>query len=352
MRMQRILLESCFYLLVILMAPATMADSLNAKADAAAMLLISDHLHDVKLGAKIVHNENLMEREVLDVVAERLAVYFSSGHQLDDQTDTVSWLAKALGNSGDPRYRGLLERVKEDAKSSFSRRRYGKVVDYVDDALRSLREEQVDAFQPIHQSTESLRSAVTALRAAPGVTDELAVSEGTSLEDVYTRLGMPEQVGQYLNRRYVPLAGRVNFQSLELRYGQNAIRFNHDEGYWKVVEVVKIQKTGTLEDQLSSDDPAVFRNASIYMHRNQLYTESLLDLAATNALRHLKVSEDLEVDAASWLCNVMGFSRNPRYRMVLETIVREADSDKLKKYAKKALGNLEDREAEQFGGKI
>jgi hypothetical protein len=68
---------------------------------------------------------------------------------------------------------------------------------------------------------------------------------------------------------------------------------------------------------------------------------NVFDAAAERLWQNLHLQENIGVDSLSWICNIFGALKNPRYRNVLRETMNNAASSKLRKYAKKALNQIE-----------
>lgn len=76
-------------------------------------MLKSGDLHQLKAAAKQIEGGRTRDKEVLDVAAEVLLQVYPEAW--DGQIDTLSWLARAIGKSGNGRYYDALQEVKVGA---------------------------------------------------------------------------------------------------------------------------------------------------------------------------------------------------------------------------------------------
>ena len=97
-----------------------------------------------------------------------------------------------------------------------------------------------------------------------------------------------------------------------------------------------------LIKMLKSDDPKKIRIAAKKIARNYSQNLDLLEVVNEELLKgYQKITGDkYYIDAMSWLCNVIGASRNKKYIPTLEKVGKEAPNRKLKKYAIKNLRRL------------
>jgi hypothetical protein len=89
--------------------------SINTQADLApneeqyVKMMKSGDLRELKQAAKIIHREQIKTPKVLDVATEILLQLYPSATK--NQYDTLSWLALAIGQSGNGRYFSALTEV-------------------------------------------------------------------------------------------------------------------------------------------------------------------------------------------------------------------------------------------------
>lgn len=102
-------------------------------------VLASSDFHAIKsLGMELIRREE-RDRDVLDIVADHVA--WAQSTEDDYMADALAWLCKALGQSGDGRYKSFLEQVAEQAAA-------GRLRGHAEDAAEQLPEGAADAFQP------------------------------------------------------------------------------------------------------------------------------------------------------------------------------------------------------------
>ncbi|MBL4851590.1 MAG: hypothetical protein JKY90_04830 [Gammaproteobacteria bacterium] len=72
-------------------------------------MMLEGDLRQLKAAVRRVHDAEIFNTEVLDVAAEIMLVTYPDTYKAE--LDTLSWLAKALGESGNNRYYGVLSEV-------------------------------------------------------------------------------------------------------------------------------------------------------------------------------------------------------------------------------------------------
>jgi len=76
--------------------------------------------------------------------------------------------------------------------------------------------------------------------------------------------------------------------------------------------------------------------------------QGILDLFASEVWHNQQVDDRIITDATAWWCKVLGKSRNPRYRNLLEHVSNKATASKLRKYARLSLAQLPVTDVSQF----
>lgn len=106
------------------------------------------------------------------------------------------------------------------------------------------------------------------------------------------------------------------------------------------------QETGLeieeLLKALRSDDSVTKRQAVISIARSYGQNAMLLEAVEEELLEgyNKHVEDKYQVDAIAWMCKVLSASGDVRYRKSLATVADSATNSKIKKYAKKALEQL------------
>src|SRR5689334_21635410 len=90
---------------------ASAAWALDASGQRYTKMLASGGPGTVRAAAEDIYNTNMKDQEVLDVAAQVLNDGYLKNPTDRDYADMTSWLCKALGSSGNGRYRPLLETV-------------------------------------------------------------------------------------------------------------------------------------------------------------------------------------------------------------------------------------------------
>jgi hypothetical protein len=291
----------------------------------------------------------------MDLVAERFCIYVDRDANMDaeDNVDTVSWLAQALGASGDGKYRPLLEQALQKTQDSKNKK-------YINKALTTLGDAANSGYAPACTGLDTLRSKVLQGRIAAKLSrDQLsAVKEHTPLDAIYQALGIPSAAAQYSYESFRPFIGRITLDNLELFYGgSGSLRFDYSTDHWEVYKVLaSVSVEGVdanssnldLIERVLSGDPEVYRQTADDMIDQKRFPADVLDTAARRVWLERGSTDDDAVDALSWLCKLLGASGNVRYRTVLSALADQASGKELRKYAKKSLDMLPPGDADQL----
>jgi serine/threonine protein kinase len=95
---------------------------------------------------------------------------------------------------------------------------------------------------------------------------------------------------------------------------------------------------------LRSSDPVSKRRAARMIYEKYLDDPSMIALANEELLKEYSKQGDNRhhVDAMAWLCNILGASRNEKYKSTLKKVAEDAPHRKLRGYAEKNLKKLSD----------
>lgn len=197
--------------------------------------------------AQDVYNGIERNPDVLDVMAEVLAQgYQRPGHL---QVDATSWMCKALGASGNVRYRDLLQRI-ADTASERKVRKYAQqslemlppgnsqpyIVGTVD--LNRLKERSAQEQEPPRHSAPSQRSQTMA---DSGSFER--VRHGMSMEEVFDLIGAPTATtSRITGKAWAPFYyGGDTARMFALYKGRGRIVFSNASRFapvWRVIDVV------------------------------------------------------------------------------------------------------------------
>jgi hypothetical protein len=221
--------------------------------------------------AQSIYNTGNTNTEVLDVQAETLLERYQRAGEDRDAVDAVSWMCRALGASGNSRYRPVLERIEND--KSVHRKGRG----HCEKAAKGLPKEVSNPYTAGTVNLELLRNppppppppaptnakgkknakatpaAKPVAAAAPAPAAEAApapkkvdfsiIREGMSQQEVDALIGQPTAQTQRLTgKQWQPFNfGAKDLQRLYYLYkGVGRIEFSMKSGYEGVFRVIKV----------------------------------------------------------------------------------------------------------------
>jgi hypothetical protein len=217
--------------------------------------------------AQSLYNTGNTNTEVLDITAETLLERYQRAGEDRDAVDAVSWMCRALGASGNSRYRPVLEHVEKD--KSVHRKGRG----HCEKAAKALPKEVSNPYTAGTVNLENLRNpppppppapvtakgkknakaaAKPAVAAAPPPAPEppaakkvdfSIIREGMSQAEVDSLIGQPTAQTQRLTgKQWQPFNfGAKDLQRLYYLYkGVGRIEFSMKSGYEGVFRVIKV----------------------------------------------------------------------------------------------------------------
>ncbi|WP_220752294.1 MULTISPECIES: hypothetical protein [Shewanella] len=328
-------------LLLVLLPFATQAD-FDTKDTIYVDLLTSKNLQEVKLGAKALHHSLPENIQLWDLAAFTLWSMNQNGDKEHDEfDDTISWLAKAIGESQNARYRTLLT---EQNSNEASR----KVKKYFKSAIKALNKDDVPQFQP--QEFELASIKVLPNTVTPTLANFEMIAQGATLDTVITTLGKPDGVGQYLRSYRRPFIGRQTFHNLRLSYiNLGSMELKYEKTEW-VVDLISIQTSldisgvadqyRDLLSRLVSNDVTQIRAAAREAIKLPLQDEQSLDHIAQYIWNAQNTQDKQFADSLAWLCKVLSNSGNGRYKEMLQTLSQKPLHSKITRYAAKSAKSL------------
>ena len=329
------------------------------KLDVYALLLASPNPDDVKMGAVGIQEGGVKLPELLDLVAERMCMYVHGDEDADldmdakRNLDTVSWLAKALGGSGDAKYRPFLQEALAKTKRDKNKK-------YITEALGELPAATPDAaYEPACPTLADFRARALAGRTPAKVSfkDASGFKAGDTLDAVYAKLGAPTTAHYYQYSVFHPFVGHINSDDIQISYlGAATFEFDDDDG-WHAIRVVENAADPAVDpaspdvellDGVLSGSKDVVSATGDLLSDKKLYPTDVLDAAARRLWYQRGTSDKETLDALGDICDLLGDSKNPRYRTLLTQVSQQATEKKLRKYTTEALAELPAGDAEQL----
>lgn len=234
-------------LLASLMLSISMFSQLSSAASAVAQRYI-DQLaqggpHTIRGVAQSIVNTGETDPELLDVLSEVLLQNYTRSSKTD--TDANAWASRALGSSGNGRYRSVLEQVIEKSDNR-------KLKKYAKKALKSLPKDGSAQYTAGTVSLDKLKAS--AAKSKPAQTSQasnngntLPISEvkiGMSIQEVYSMCGQPTNtVSHQTGKAWIPFnyKGGDVARQIGIYKGQGRVVFSNVSAYssaWRVKEII------------------------------------------------------------------------------------------------------------------
>ena len=241
---------------VVLGCWAIAANAMDQSGERYAKMLASGGPGSIARAGEDIFSTAYSDPEVLDLAAQVLSEFYMKNPDTREYADATAWLCKALGNSGNSRYRPLLDQV---TKADIHRR----TRKYCEKAADNLPKGVSDPFQPGSVDVSRYKEggpAYTAggkvasvpTKAAPAAAaahtsskkvDFSLVKEGMSMQEVDDILGPPTNQTTYMTgKQFQPFNfGAKDVQRTKYLYkGVGHIVFSLKSAYNGVYRVIEI----------------------------------------------------------------------------------------------------------------
>ncbi|MBV1932638.1 MAG: hypothetical protein KUG71_13085, partial [Porticoccaceae bacterium] len=204
--------------------------------------LVNGGATSIRSASESLYRSGSSNREVLDVVAEVLLNGYQSGGGAT-HIDAMAWAAKALGQSGDARYRNVLEEVLNNSSNR-------KLKKHTKKSLQSINSGDAAPYAKGSVSLEALRNktaqsspkANTKIKSSSG--KKLPISEirdGMSMQEVYELAGEPSATYSHqTGKAWIPFnfGAKDVARTVALYKGQGRVIFSLVSAYSGVYRVV------------------------------------------------------------------------------------------------------------------
>ena len=349
-----------YFLIGPAVAIAAPTQTVNGREYVEKKLLLSESDYAIRLAAKSIRHQDASHRALWDTLAE-VAWDACSGNRVLE-SDTLAWLAKAIGASKQTRYTSVIDYCTSKTTDE-------KVIKY----LAAAKEEiggsaAADAFKGgkinLAQLRAHLANDIQPLPRNETTARFAALHERQSENDVFAALGRPDDVGGIS----VP-KGTAGGWHFRVRYSQDMmvwtytglgeIRFGYDDeaNDWLLATVTSKRglywsgergRLVPMEEVIATNDPEELREIARYLVKRDDLTRPVLDSVADRIYRsRLDPSKDVG-EALAYLCKVITQSRDGRYKPMMVEISEITPNKKLKKYSIAAADALPDPTGEKF----
>jgi hypothetical protein len=231
------------------------AHGLDASGQRYTQMLASGGPGSISRAAQDIFNTNHSDPEVLDVAAQVLSEFYLKSPDTREYADATAWLCKALGSSGNGRYKSLIETVTAADIHRKTRKHCEKAGDSLPAGVAPFQPGSVNLARyrdggaavsaPASAAAPSSAKSSKAATAAPAAktADFSQVKEGMSMQEVDALIGTPTNQTTYMTgKAFVPFNfGAKDVQRVAYFYkGAGRIVFSLKSAYNGVYRVVEI----------------------------------------------------------------------------------------------------------------
>jgi hypothetical protein len=226
----------------VLFGLASTAFALDASEQRYVDMLTEGSMYSVKQASQDIFNSGEDNQVVLDTLAEVLLQKVPTASTGD--IDTLSWAAKALGKSRNPRYRDTLSTVASSGNKKLAKYANNALDDLSDSAVPQYKRGGVSLKNSGSSASKSSDSASHSNASASGKVQPLsAVKKGMSMAEAYALVGEPTtSTGHITGKAWIPFnfKGADTARQYSLYKGKGRIIFTNRSHYdhtWQVYEV-------------------------------------------------------------------------------------------------------------------
>ncbi len=198
--------------------------------------------------AQEIYNGFVRDPEVMDVVAEVLLQSYQRPGYI--QVDATSWLCKALGASGNLRYKGILQqiadpaaerKVRKYAEQSLDMLPEGSAPPYIAGTIDLTRLREGYMRTPQEQAPRSFNGPPPSNDSASSSFDR--ITHGMSMDEVFALVGQPTATtSRITGKAWAPFYhGGDTARLFALYKGKGRIVFSNASRYapiWRVIDIV------------------------------------------------------------------------------------------------------------------
>lgn len=216
-------------------------------------LLANGGPSSIRSAAESIYNTGNTDQTVLDAAAETLAQNYRKNPNSETYADSMAWLCRALGNSGNARYKALVTEVADKAEGRKLKRHCDRAAG---ELPKSGGESYVAGSFNLAQYREDAGAAPTAAPvaatagAAPAAAAPAAagkgfsiVKEGMSKEEVESLIGVPTAVNSHITgKAFRPFnfKGNDTHRVIALYKGVGRIIYSNSSAYTSTYRVLEI----------------------------------------------------------------------------------------------------------------
>lgn len=203
--------------------------------------------------AESILNTGVTDQEVLDVAAEALAQGYRRNTDMEPYADAMAWVCRALGGSGNGRYKELLTEVTKNAPNKRMKKHCDKaasslpkgVAPYVAGTVNLANYKEGAA--PAQAAAKPAASAKPSAAAAPAAAAKsfANIKVGMSKEEVESMIGQPTAVNSHITgKQFRPFnfKGADTYRIIALYKGVGRITYSNKDQYTQNFRVLEINE--------------------------------------------------------------------------------------------------------------
>lgn len=238
-----------FIFIMALLMPTIPAMAVSPAGERYINQIVGGGNSSLRRASQSIYHNGHRERVVLDVLSEKLLRTYNDTSQTG--VDALAWACKALGQSGDIRYRNVLQTVKKNAKHSKVRKYAKQSLNTMPTGkvkkpykkgsvnLKAMEKKLAKGKSPVPSSKKSKRKR----KSGKNKYSLSAIEKGMSLEEVDELLGEPTSTtGHITGKSFNPFyRGSDHARLIYFYKGKGRIHFSQRSRYsrrvWRVMEV-------------------------------------------------------------------------------------------------------------------
>jgi len=207
----------------------------------------------IRSTAESIFNTGNTDQDVLDAAAETLAQNYRKHPTSETYADAMAWLCRALGNSGNARYKAVVEDVANNAESRKLKKHCDRAAGdlpkaagatpYVAGSFDLAKyKDGAAGGAPVAAAAPAAAQAAGAAPAAAGKGFSI-VKEGMSKEEVESLIGVPTAVTSHITgKAFRPFnfKGSDTHRTIAIYKGQGRIIYSNSSAYTSTYRVVEI----------------------------------------------------------------------------------------------------------------
>ena len=237
-----------FIFIVALLMPAIPALAVSPAGERYINQIVGGGNSSLRRASQSIYHNGMTERVVLDVLAEKLLQTYNDTSQIG--VDALAWACKALGQSGNIRYRNVLKTVNKKAKHSKVRKYAKQSLDNLPKGkakkpykkgsvnLKAMRKKLEKGQSPVPASKKSRRK-----KSGRSKYSLSAIEKGMSLDEVISLIGEPTSTtGHITGKSFNPFYyGSDHARLIHFYKGKGRVLYRQSSRYsrraWRVLEV-------------------------------------------------------------------------------------------------------------------